>query len=143
MTQAERIAELRELFMSAPEAASTRAIALVGSLVLVALVLWLVRRRSLREELTPIWMAVAVAVAAVGLWPALLLAVTRAIGAWTPSSTIFFFALVFLMAISLHYAVRLSALTLQVKNVVQELALLRERVGEHESAPQRAPGSPV
>jgi hypothetical protein len=141
MTEAERIAELRELFVSAPEAASTRAIAVIGSLVLAALVLWLVRRRSLREELTPMWMAVAVAVAAVGLWPALLLAITRAIGAWTPSSTIFFFALVFLTAISLHYAVRLSALTLELKNVVQELALLRERVDERDAAPLRAPGS--
>jgi hypothetical protein len=128
MSQADRIAELRELFMSAPEAASTRAIALVGSLLLVALVLWLVRRRSLREELTPIWIAVAVAVAVVGLWPALLFAITRAIGAWTPSSTIFFFALVFLMAISLHYAVRLSTLAVQVQVLSQEMALLRERV---------------
>jgi hypothetical protein len=129
MTQAERIAELRELFMSAPEAASTRAIALFGSLALAALVLWLVRRRSLREELTPMWMAVAVAVAAIGTWPPLLLAVTRAIGAWTPSSAVFFLALAFLMAISLHYAVRISALTLQVKTLAQEVALLRERVG--------------
>jgi hypothetical protein len=128
MNEADRIAELRELFMSAPEAASTRAIALAGSLMLFALVLWLVRRRSLREELTPIWIAVAVAVAAVGVWPALLRAVTRAIGAWTPSSALFFFALVFLMAISLHYAVRLSAMTLQLKNLSQEMALLRERV---------------
>jgi hypothetical protein len=137
MTEAERIAELRELFMSAPEAGSTRAIAVVGSLLLVALVLWLVRRRTLREEFTPIWMAVAVGVVAVGLWPALLLAITRAIGAWTPSSALFFFALAFLVAISLHYAVRLSALTLQVKNVSQELALLRERV-ERGGAPPAA-----
>jgi hypothetical protein len=128
MTRAERIAELRDLFMSAPEAASTRAIALVGSLALLVLVLWLVRRRTLREEYTPIWMAVAVAVAAIGLWPGLLLAATRAIGAWTPRSTLFFFALVFLVGISLHYAVRLSALTLQLKNLSQELALLRDRV---------------
>jgi hypothetical protein len=128
MTDAERIADLRELFMSAPAAAPTRAIALLGSLALFALVLWLVRRRTLREELTPIWIAVAAGVAALGVWPALLLAITRAIGAWTPSSAIFFLALAFLTAISLHYAVRLSALTLHVKNLSQELALLRERV---------------
>ena len=59
MTQTERLAELRELFQSAPEAAATRVVALVASLVLVSVVLWLVRRRSLREEYTPIWISVA------------------------------------------------------------------------------------
>ena len=128
MTRAERLAELRELFLLAPEAASTRALALVGSLVLVFFVLWLVRRRTLREEYTPIWLAVAVSIAAVSIWPQLLLALTRAVGAWTPRSTLFFLAISFLMAICLNYAVRLSKLTLQLKNLSQELALLRERV---------------
>lgn len=128
MTRAERLAELRELFMAAPEASSTRVMALVGSLLLVSLVLWLVRRRTLREEYTPIWLAVAVTIAAISIWPSLLMALTRLVGAWTPRSTLFFFGLAFLVAISLNYAVRLSRLTLQLKNLSQEMALLRERV---------------
>ncbi len=128
MDRAERLAELRELFLMAPEASSTRVLALVGSLLLLAFVLWLVRRRTLREEYTPIWVAVAVSIAAISIWPQLLLALTRAVGAWTPRSTLFFFALSFLMAICLSYAARLSDLTLRVKNLSQELALLKDRV---------------
>ena len=97
MTQAERLAELRELFMSAPEAASTRAVALIGSLLLVAFVLWLVRRRTLREEYTPIWLAIAVGVAALSVVNPLLHWLTRAIGAWTPSSALFFFGQVMVL----------------------------------------------
>ena len=66
MTQAERLAELRELFMAAPEATSTRIMALLGSLLLVGFVLWLVRRGRLREEYTPIWVGVAFGIAAIG-----------------------------------------------------------------------------
>ncbi len=55
----------------------------------------------------------------------LLLTITRAIGAWTPSSTLFFFGELFLVAVCLHYAVRLSRLSLEVKNLSQEIALLK------------------
>ena len=55
----------------------------------------------------------------------LLVWITDLIGAWTPSSTVFFLGLVFLMAISLGYAVRISTLTNQVKRLAQELAILR------------------
>jgi hypothetical protein len=126
-----RLEELRRLFLTAPESTATRVIAIVLSLVLVAAVLWLVRRRTLREEYTPIWMGVALGIAALSLAPPLLGWLTRAVGAWTPSSTLFFFGELFLLAICLNYAVRLSGLTLQVKNLAQELTVLR---GELEAA---------
>ena len=125
MTAEQRLEELRRLFMEAPESGSTRVIAIVLSLLLVATVLWLVRRRTLREEYTPIWMGVALGIAALSLVPSLLVWLTRAVGAWTPSSTLFFFGELFLLAICLNYAVRLSGLTLQLKNLAQELAVLR------------------
>jgi hypothetical protein len=125
MSPDERLAELRTLFLEAPESGATRLLAVVLSLVLVSVVLWLVRRRTLREEYTPIWMGVAFGIAALSLFPALLIALTRAVGAWTPSSALFFFGELFLLAICLNYAVRLSGLTLQIKNLAQELAVLR------------------
>jgi hypothetical protein len=125
MTEAERLAELRELFLSAPGSGATRTLAVLGSLALVAIVLWLVRRRRLREEYTPIWIAVAVGIAAVSLHQGLLRALTHTIGAWSLSATLFFFGELFLVAICLNYAVRLSRITLDVKILSQEIALLR------------------
>ena len=120
--------ELRELFLAATDPSTARALALASSFSLVATVLWLVRRRSLREEYTPIWMGVAAALLVLSLRLDLLQALTRATGAWTSSSLVFFLGEVFLVAICLNYAVRLSRASLLQKNLAQEIALLRARV---------------
>jgi hypothetical protein len=130
MDDAARLEELRELLLNAPESDATRLLAVVGSLALAATVLYLVRRRSLREEYTPIWMAVAAGVVLVSLDMGLLRALTRAIGAWAPSSTIFFLGEVFLMAICLNFAVRLSQAQGRIRALAQEVALLRQRLDE-------------
>jgi hypothetical protein len=79
----------------------------------------------LREDLTPIWLTAAFGILALGISFDLLIWLTRLIGAWTPSSTVFFFGLVFLTVISLNYAVRLSSLSNNVKTLAQEIAILK------------------
>jgi hypothetical protein len=126
MDEVDRIEELRTLFLSGPVAEpSTRVVAVVIGTAVIAVVLWLVRRRTLREEYTPIWMGAAFALFAVSVNLDLLTGITRAIGAWTASSTIFFLGELFLLGICLNYAVRLSRTSLQIKNLAQEVALLR------------------
>lgn len=131
---------LREAMLSAPESSATRIVALLLSLTLVAAVLWLVRRRSLREEYTPIWIAVAFGIAVVSIDYDALAWLTRAIGAWTISSTIFFLGEIFLVAICLNYAVRVSQANVQIKDLAQEIALLRVRLDELEDAPAGGQG---
>jgi len=122
------LAQLRELFLENPDLEATRWLALSISVLLIGVVLWLVRRRLLREEYTPIWVAVSAGLVFVSLRLDLLRELTRAIGAWTPSSTVFFLGELFLVAICLNYAVRLSRAGTQIKNLAQELAILRARL---------------
>jgi len=128
VSQSQELARLRELFLDNPDLEATRWLALAISLALVAAVLWLVRRRRLREEYTPIWLAVSAALVFVSFRLDLLRELTRAIGAWTPSSTVFFLGELFLVGICLNYAVRLSRASLLQKNLAQEIALLRADV---------------
>ena len=79
--------QLRAIFLAASDPAAARALALASSLSLAAAVLWLVRRRSLREEYTPIWMGVAAALLLVSLRLDWIHALTRATGAWTPRTS--------------------------------------------------------
>jgi hypothetical protein len=130
MSDAQRLAELRELFLGAPESGAARLLALVLSFSLVCIVLWLVRKRTLRAEYTPIWMGVAFGLFAVGLNMDILRGIARILGAWTISSTVFFMGEFFLLAICLNYAVRLSQAGTQIRRLAQELALLRQRVEE-------------
>jgi hypothetical protein len=130
MSDTERLVELRELFLGAPESAAARLLALVLSFSLVCIVMWLVRRRTLRAEYTPIWMGVAFGLFLVGLNLDVLRGIARIIGAWTISSTVFFLGEFFLLAICLNYAVRLSQAGTQIRRLAQDLALLRQRVEE-------------
>jgi hypothetical protein len=104
--------------------------ALVTSLAAFGLVLELVRRRRLREEYSWLWLLTAAAMVLLAVWYRLLIAITYVVGAATPLNTLLLCAVLFLFAIAVHYSVIISRLTVQVKNLAQELALLSARVEE-------------
>ena len=74
MEDSTELERLRTMLLEAPESQVTRILAIALSTALLIGVLLLVRRRTLREEYTPIWLAVAISIAAVSIWPQLLLA---------------------------------------------------------------------
>lgn len=123
---------LRLLLEAQPVALRTRFVACVIALALVAVVFDLVRRRKLREDFTPVWVTCSVAILALALSVDALAWVTDLLGAWTASSTVFFLGIVFLMAVALNYAVRLSAMSNQLQVLSQEIALLKAEQGAGE-----------
>jgi hypothetical protein len=135
MVQPESLEHLRELLLNAPESDAVRVVAIALSALLLGTVLWLVRSQRLREEYTPIWMITAFGIFAISLRLDTLKRLTVMIGAWTPSSTIFFLGDLFLIAICLNYAVRLSRASVQLKNLAQEIALANERLDRMEPRP--------
>ena len=139
MTELERLEELRTLFLGAPESTATRTLAVIGSLLVAAVVLHLVRRRKLREEYTPIWLGVSLGLLMISLVPNLLMMLTELVGAWTPSSTIFFMGEIFLLTICLNFAVRLSRTSVQIRSLGREIAILRARLDA--VASDRSPAS--
>ena len=124
---------MRELALSQPNAWTTRIISIAVCLALLGTVLWLVHRGRLREEYSPIWILVSTGMLVVTASLDILRQLTEAIGAWTPSSTLFFFGLLFLLILSLNYAVRLSGMSLQIKLLAQEVALLRQKTSGGQS----------
>jgi hypothetical protein len=124
--------QLRALLLADDDTTAVRVLALVVASILFFVVFEAVRRRRLSESLTPIWVTCAVAVLFLAVDLNLLKAMTRLIGAWTPSSTVFFFALLFLLAISLSYGVVITRLGRQVARLAQEIAMLRARLKDDE-----------
>jgi hypothetical protein len=102
----------------------TRILAVAGSLFVLGLIVELVRRRQLKEEYSLLWILTAVVLLVFALWYELLLKVTDLIGAVLPSSTLFFFGLVFVLLMLLHFSVRVSMLERRITALVQEIGLL-------------------
>jgi hypothetical protein len=125
---------LRRLLLEQPDPTPTRILALLVGVSFLLAILNLVRQGRLREEYTPIWTVVGIGIVVLSVWFDGLRLITRAVGAWTPSSTLFFFGEIFLLVLCLNYAVRLSTLTLQMKCLAQEVALLRAPRGDRTAA---------
>lgn len=107
-----------------------RVVAFIGALTVVVVVFELVRRRKLREEYSWVWIATAGAVTLLGLNQDLLMWLTKLIGAASSASTMFFGAIVFLLALCIQFSIRLSRLTHRQRTLAQRMALLEEEVGE-------------
>lgn len=129
-----------------------RAFAIVASVGTFLVVVELVRRRKLREEYAFLWIVTTGGMVVLSSWYGLVEWVTHLIGAVTVTTTLFLFSLLFLLLISVHFTTVLSRLTVQVRRIAQQVAILeaeRDRAaqapasaseaageGEPESAPQ-------
>lgn len=99
-------------------------VALLVGIGMLTLIIELVRRRKLREEYSWLWLMTGSIILLLALWFDLLKWVTHVVGAVTPASTIFLFAFLFLILISLHFSVVISKLTDRNKELAQRYALL-------------------
>lgn len=111
-----------------------RVAAIVGSLALLIFIVDLVRRRRLKEEYSVLWVAVALLFLVLAAWGGLLHGLTHAIGAITESSTLYFFGLLFVVFLLLHFSIRVSLLERRLTALVQEIALL----AAHRASPQHS-----
>ena len=115
-----------------------RVMAIAIAAALLVLVIELVRRRKLREEYSVLWLLLGATVLGLAAYFPFL----QLLGDWLHASTtatILFFGTVFLVLIALHYSVKISQLTHQVKELAQEVTLLRAEVEELNPGASGAP----
>jgi len=97
-------------------------------LVLILLILELVRRKRLVVRYSLVWLGVTFAMLVLSLWTGLLVAIRRSIGAVNPSSTLFFLGILFSLVILLHFSIKISEFSVQIRLLAKEIGLLREKV---------------
>jgi hypothetical protein len=108
--------------------------AIIASLAIYIVIIYLVKKGKLREEYSWLWLLTGAVIILLVIWYDLLLFLTNLIGAVSATTTIFIFGIVFLMFISLHFAIKISSLSDQVKNLAQKLSLHeaeKEGKGDH------------
>ena len=105
--------------------------ALMVCIAVFIFILEMVRRRKLREEYSWLWLLTGFVIIMLVVWYDLLVFITHVIGAALPTTTLFLFGVLFLLLICLHYSIKISTLTDQVRKLAQELAIFHEEVKEH------------
>ncbi len=112
-----------------------RIVAIAGGLALLVFIVELVRRRRLKEEYSVLWVVTALVLLLLAAWGGLLRDLTHLIGAGSQASALYFFGIIFIGLLLLHFSVRVSNLERRVVVLLQEVALLNER--------QRQSGTPA
>jgi hypothetical protein len=97
--------------------------ALIAGVAIFLLIVELIRRRLLREEYSWLWLGTGFIIFVLVVWYDLLREISRLIGAKVVTTTLFLFGLIFLILINIHYSIKISALTNQVKDLAQALAI--------------------
>lgn len=105
--------------------------AIIISVAFLVMIFELVRKRRLLEQYCVVWLALGSVMLIFGLWYDALTFVTRLIGAGFTSSTLFFFGITICLLLNLQASFHLSRNATQIKNLTQELALLKHEL-EHE-----------
>lgn len=98
------------------------------SLVTVAMVIFiirLVRTRQLRAKYSMLWISVGLAMIVLAVSPSLLDRVSLALGVSYGPATLFLVAILFLLAVAVHFSWELSRLEERTRELAEELALLR------------------
>ena len=101
-----------------------RIIAILICVFLVVYVFELVRRRHLSEEYSMGWLVTGSLMLILSISEDLLVWISSLVGATLFTSTLFFFGLTFLVTICLHFSIRISALTNQVRTLTQHMGIL-------------------
>ena len=114
--------------MSAPEHEASRPpakrIAVIVTLLFLALVIELVRRRRLVERYALLWISAALVLVVLAVWNGALNWIADRLGILSPPNALFLIGVGALFVLALHFSVAFSRLSEETKILAQEVARL-------------------
>lgn len=99
--------------------------AIIVSLMVFVLTIDMVRKKRLREEYSLLWLITSVSMFILVIKYDWLVALTHLIGAGLPTSTLFLGSIIFLILLAVQFSIKISKLSDQLKDLVQDNALMR------------------
>jgi hypothetical protein len=110
---------------------------IVSALVVLAIVIELLRRRSLRERHAIWWLVAGIFTLVAGIFPATLTWAANLIGIEVPINLVFFVSIAILFLVCLQHSSELTQLECKTRALAERLALLELKLTEQE------PQSPI
>jgi hypothetical protein len=104
---------------------------LIGSLLVLAGIFELLRRRQLSEKYAVLWLAVGLVILILTVFPGLLDALTRATKVALPVNLLFFVGIIFLVLVALHLSWELSRVEHETRKLAEDIAILRLELDDY------------
>lgn len=111
-----------------------KVLSIIAGILIFILIIDLVRRRRLREEYSWLWIAAGIIIFSLPLSYEILIRIGDFFGGIIPSTILYLLAILFLILVNIHYSVKVSELHNEMKDLAQEVALLKEKT-EREDNP--------
>lgn len=111
--------------------------AILVSFSVFVLTIDMVRKKRLREEYSLLWLGTSVLMLILIIKYEWLLVLTKLIGAVLPTTTLFLGSILFLVLLAVQFSMKISKLSNQVKDLVQENALLRYEFEKFRNRPDQ------
>ena len=109
---------------------STYLVALVGSLLVLAGIVELLRRRQLGEKYAVLWLLVGILLLVFTVFPGLLTSLASGLGVAVPTNLMFFVGILFLVGVALHLSWEVSRLENETRKLAEDLAILQLEVSQ-------------
>jgi len=104
-------------------------VAILGSVVFIASVLFLISRRKLKEEFSLLWLFFGFVFLFLSIWRKSLDSIASFLGIAYAPAAIFLILIIAIISILIHFSIAMSGLTERVKTLVQEIGLLKVEKG--------------
>jgi hypothetical protein len=105
---------------------------LIGSIVTLALIFELLRKRHLREKYAVFWVTVALFTLTVAIFPGVLTWMSELVGVTVPSNLLFFLASMVLLFVSVQHSYELGRMVDRTRALAEAIGLLQLDVEERE-----------
>ncbi|MGB7295255.1 MAG: DUF2304 domain-containing protein [Candidatus Aminicenantales bacterium] len=103
-------------------------LAVIGSLLLIAFIVELIRRKRLKEEFAILWLGMGIVFLIISLFRGLLDKFSLLIGIGYPPAALFLILIIGLMVILIQFSVAISGLKEANKKLAQELGLVKKEL---------------
>lgn len=108
----------------------TRFLVTIGSLVLLFLIITLVRKGKLKEGYSILWLVMSGAILLAAIFSEVLFGFSHLVGIFYAPASLFLILIVNLLLIAIHYSVSISENDRRIKNLAQEIALLKNKLNQ-------------
>jgi len=107
-------------------------VAIIGSFVFLGLIVELIRKRRIKEEYGLLWIIVGVVFLGFSIWRPGLEVLARQLGIAYAPAAFLLLLIVAVFLILIQFSVAISSHNERIKNLTQELGLLRLQIAERE-----------